>query len=209
MLKFLPSHADREELESIGLTGLIRALDRYDHHRAETFPAYACLRIRGAILDELRRMDPLPRSGRSKLRKLEACVQRLELELGRTPRDQEIADALELTLGELEQLRHKARRTETVSLDAPAPGAENSNLHETIANPEDKPVYRDLEYREQVEQLLEHIKALPERQQRILAMYYNQGLRLVDIAEAFGVTEARICQIHGQALACLRRKFAR
>ncbi len=206
MLKALPTHADREELKSVGLTGLIRALDRYDPSRAQTFPAYACLRIRGAILDELRKQDVMPRSGRCKLRRLQDAIQRLEARHGRTPHDAEIAAELKLTASGLERLREKAQRSEVISLDASGPEDDNY-LHETIADPTVAPVHSGLEHREQVSALTDQIGHLPERQQRVLAMYYNEGLRLIEIAEAFGVTEARISQIHSQALATLRRRM--
>ncbi|MGF1453737.1 MAG: FliA/WhiG family RNA polymerase sigma factor [Opitutales bacterium] len=208
MMRFLPANADREELHSVGLGGLVRALERYRPDRARTFAAYACLRIRGAILDELRRMDTLPRSSRHQLRQLEAAVQELEQRHGRAPTDAEIAAELGVSASELERLRQKATPSQLVSLDAPLPTGEDRSFHDTIADPDDRPVYGDLEHREQIAELVRQLEVLPDRQRRILAMYYNEGLRLADIAEAFGVTEARICQIHSQALATLRRRMS-
>ena len=121
MLSYLPRCADFEELRSVGTTGLIAAVQKYDPEQSGTFKAYASMRIRGAILDELRRMDSLPRTRRAKVRELNRVVEELEQKLGRAPRNEEIAKAMGLTLAELERYQEKARPVVLLSLDgAPA-----------------------------------------------------------------------------------------
>ncbi len=211
MLSYLPRCADFEELHSVGTTGLIAAVQKYDPAQSGTFKAYASMRIRGAILDELRRMDSLPRTRRAKVRELNRVVEELEQKLGRAPRNEETADAMGLTLAELERYQEKARPVVLLSLDgAPAQEDEGEvNLHEAIADENSRPCYEDLEKSEFIGLMADMIQDLPERQQKVLAMYYYEGMRLAEIAEVFGVSEARICQIHTQALGTLRRSIQR
>ncbi|MEM9227070.1 MAG: FliA/WhiG family RNA polymerase sigma factor [Verrucomicrobiota bacterium] len=210
MLSYLPRCADQEELHSVGVTGLIAAVKRYDPEQSGTFKAYASMRIRGAILDELRRMDSLPRTRRAKVRELNKAVEALEQELGRAPRDEELAKSMGLTIPELVRYQEKARPVVLVSLDgSPTQDDEESNLHEAIADQNSRPCYEDLEKSETIEQMADLIQELPERQKKVLAMYYYEGMRLAEIAEVFGVSEARICQIHTQALGVLRRTLSR
>ncbi|MGE9292983.1 MAG: sigma-70 family RNA polymerase sigma factor [Puniceicoccales bacterium] len=211
MLSYLPRCADFEELHSVGVTGLVAAVQKFDPEQSGTFKAYASLRIRGAILDELRRMDSLPRTRRAKVRELSKVVEELEQKLGRAPQDAEVADAMGLTLAELERYQQKARPIVLVSLDGAGGQDEDSevNLHESIADQNSRPCYEDLEKSEYIEMMVELIEELPERQRKVLAMYYHEGMRLAEIAEVFSVSEARICQIHTQALGTLRRLIQR
>lgn len=201
----LPSNADFAELHSIGISGLVAAVDNYDPEQAASFRGYASLRIRGAILDELRRMDSLSRKRRSAYRQLQQTIETLEQRLGRTPHDEEIAKELGMTLVEFERHRLKSRPARTFSLDTPIdeedPGA---SFHDTIADECQRPGYEPIEKTELIQSVLEHLESLPERTQKILAMYYYEGMRLAEIAEVFSVTEARICQIHSGAIQKLR-----
>lgn len=211
MLSYLPRCADAEELHSVGVTGLMAAVQKYDPKQSGTFKAYASMRIRGAILDELRRMDSLPRTRRAKVRELNKVVEELEQQHGRAPRDEEIADAMGLTLSELERYQEKARPVVVVSLDGTA-GTDDENdvnLHEAIADENSRPCYEGLEKGEFIDLMADMLQQLPDRQKKVLAMYYYEGMRLAEIAEVFGVSEARICQIHTQALAVLRRNLQR
>ncbi|QYY36156.1 FliA/WhiG family RNA polymerase sigma factor [Ruficoccus sp. ZRK36] len=211
MLSYLPRCADFEELHSVGVTGLVAAVQKFDPEQSGTFKAYASLRIRGAILDELRRMDSLPRTRRAKVRELSKVVEELEQKLGRAPQDAEVADAMGLTMAELERYQQKARPIVLVSLDGAGGQDEDTEatLHEAIADQNSRPCYEDLEKSEYIEMMVELIEELPERQRKVLAMYYHEGMRLAEIAEVFGVSEARICQIHTQALGTLRRLIQR
>ncbi|WP_309381574.1 FliA/WhiG family RNA polymerase sigma factor [Cerasicoccus frondis] len=209
MLAHLPTCADAEELHSVGVTGLIAAIDRYEPRHAKTFKSYAGTRIRGAILDELRRMDALPRTRRAKVRKMRAAVEKLEQKLGRAPSDSELATELKLSPKQYEKFRTSAEPVMFVSLDQgnSASSEDEPNLHETIADDRDVPVLQRLERSEMIDEVAQLIESLPERQRSIIVQYYYEGKRLSDIAEVFGVTEARICQIHSQAVTKLRRCF--
>ncbi|GHC04972.1 FliA/WhiG family RNA polymerase sigma factor [Cerasicoccus arenae] len=209
MLAHLPSCADADELHSVGVTGLVAAIDRYEPKHAKTFKSYAGTRIRGAILDELRRMDALPRTRRAKVRQLRQTVDKLEQTLGRAPNDSEIAKELKLSAKQYDRFRVNAETIHFVSLDQShaTKRDDEPNLHETIADERDEPVFQRLERNEMIGEVAELINQLPERQRSIIIQYYYEGKRLSDIAEVYGVTEARICQIHTQAVAKLRRSF--
>ncbi len=207
----LPANADLEELHSIGVTGLMAAVKRFDRSQALTFRSYAATRIRGAILDELRKMDSLPRTRRSKMRELNRAVEELEQKLGRAPRDEELAKHIGLSLPELYKLRESVRPSVTISLDCPVceNNGEESSLHEAIADDRHVPCQERMEQRELIRLLGEHVGELPERQRQVVSMYYFEQMRLADIAEVFGVTEARICQIHTQAVGALRNTLTK
>lgn len=210
----LPDYADFEELHSIGTLGLLSAIDRYDPAQKQTFGGYAQMRIRGAILDELRRMDSLPRSRRKNLRRIQKAISALEQQHGRAPYDTEIAAALEMTLAEFDALRSRVQPPTVVSLDSTlslAGSADSGevNFHETIADEHVVPVADRLERKEMVHLLGQVLEQLPDRQRDVLVMYYYKGMRLSEIATVFGVTEARICQIHTQALGSMRQHLKR
>ncbi|MEO0794080.1 MAG: FliA/WhiG family RNA polymerase sigma factor [Verrucomicrobiota bacterium] len=207
MLAHLPACADADELHSVGVTGLIAAVDRYKPEHAATFRSYAGTRIRGAILDELRRMDALPRTRRAKVRRMRETVEKLEQQYGRAPTDTEIAKSLNLSPKQYDRFRQGAEPVHFVSLDQSHRSAneDEPNLHETIADDRAEPVFDKMEHNELVKEVIEMIQDLPERQRSILIQYYYEGKRLAEIAETYGVTEARICQIHTQAVAKLRR----
>jgi RNA polymerase sigma factor for flagellar operon FliA len=165
------------------------------------------MRIRGAILDELRRLDCLPRTARAKARKLQEVIQRLEQRFGRAPNDEEIRGELELSPKEFKRMMSRVRPISFVSLDGAYANADPDapDLHESIADETHTPCFEKMQKQELITMIGRKIKQLPERQQKILAMYYFEGMRLAEIAEVFGVTEARICQIQGQALGQLRK----
>lgn len=205
--RHLPSHIELDDLRSEGLLGLISALRRYDDKQQQTFEAYAMLRIRGAILDELRRRDCLPRSSRAKARYLRDTSQALELQLGRVPTDGEITEKMGITSEEFRKLRRLANAPTFVSLDQPISSSEDSDLmwHDTLADDRQAPCYETLQSTERSRVVLEHLNRLPERQQRILSMLYFEGCKVGQVAEVFGVTEARICQLRTHALERLRK----
>lgn len=206
MLPRLPLCADVDELCSVGLTGLVAAVKNYRPEQAATFKSYAKLRIRGAILDELRKMDLLPRNSRMKWRRLQQVVGDLEQRLGRVPTQAEIAREMGMTELQLEAYQRKAHPVRTFSLDQdPVSEGSDLNLHESIPDETVKPSYAGMEERELAESVKDCVRGLPERQRRVIDLYYYNGKRLAEIAEIFGVTEARICQIHSQALESLRK----
>jgi RNA polymerase sigma factor for flagellar operon FliA len=204
----LPSHIEVDELYSVGVTGLIAAVRNYDAARGKTFAGYVSVRIRGAILDELRRLDWCPRRTRAKGRRLRDAIGELEQSLGREPTEKEIAESLDMSMGEYHKLLDEVRPVTFVALDdsgmSNSEGETGASLHETIPDHAAPNVREIMEKDELIRLVGERLDELPETQKKVLSLYYFEGLRLAEIAEVFGVTESRICQIHSQAILVLR-----
>ncbi len=202
----LPDHVDEDDLNSAGLVGLLQALRNYNPACGASFESYARLRVRGAMLDELRRMDWVPRTVHEKARKIQQVLLELEQKLGRTPTDVEMARAMKLTLNEYTDLLDEVRPASFVCLDAacPSEGGEAGSLYEVVAGPDEDDPVDQVSRRELKEVILARLKQLPEMQRKVLALYYGEDLHLREIAEVFGVTESRICQIHAQAILAIR-----
>ena len=202
----LPPHVDGEDLYSAGLSGLLSAIRQYDPTAGTAFETYARLRIRGAILDELRRMDWVPRSVHTKARKVQAVMQQLEQAKGRTATETEVAKSLKISLSEYQDWLEEIRPATFVCLDA----AFHSDFDDSLSQYESLPDQRqenplDGTFRREVARLVsERLQQLPEMQRKVLALYYFEDMRLREIAEAFGLTESRICQIHAQAIASIK-----
>jgi RNA polymerase sigma factor for flagellar operon FliA len=207
MMVRLPSHVDAEDLYSVGLMALITASKRYTHQNRDTFKAYVKTRVRGAVYDELRRLDCLPRSARAKVRKLQDTANELEQKLGRAPTDNEICETLQLSQHQYTRMVRRTRPISLVSLDATIPGKddEHQSLHEVIADENAQESSDEFARRELVSLLAEKIEAMPEKHRQVLAMYYFEGLRISEIAKVFKITEARVCQIQTYALSRLRK----
>jgi RNA polymerase sigma factor for flagellar operon FliA len=202
----LPPHVDGEDLYSAGLSGLLNAIRQYDPTAGTAFETYARLRIRGAILDELRRMDWVPRSVHTKARKVQAVMQQLEQAKGRAATETEVAKSLKISLSEYQEWLEEIRPATFVCLDA----AFHSDFDDSLSQYESLPDQRqenplDGTFRREVARLVsERLQQLPEMQRKVLALYYFEDMRLREIAEAFGLTESRICQIHAQAIASIK-----
>ncbi len=181
------------------------AVRRYNPQQGQAFHGYAMMCIRGAILDELRRMDWMPRALRGKAKQLKETISRLEGEHGRAVTEQETADALGLGVDDYRTLLDEVRPISFVPLDGDADDSgESGFLHETIAD-EDQPLPGEaLERRELLATVAGHIQRLPDMQRKVLALYYHEEMRLSEIAAVFDVTESRISQIHTQAVLSLR-----
>jgi RNA polymerase sigma factor FliA len=207
----LPDHVDHDDLHSAGLVGLLQALRNYNPASGTPFESYARLRIRGAMLDELRRMDWVPRTLHEKSRKIQDVMGRLEQQLGRVPTEAEMARALKLSPADYSALLNEIRPAQFICLDAAAnsENGEAGSLYELIgASNQDGPM-EEVSRRELKQVILERLKQLPEIQRKVLALYYGEDLRLREIAEVFGLTESRICQIHSQAILSIRSYLQR
>lgn len=207
----LPAHVEAADLYSVGVTGLIAAVRRYDPEQGHTFTAYATTRIRGAVLDELRRLDWCPRRARAKARKLKAAMGELEQQHGRPPTEEEVRKHLGLTAKEYAHWLEEARPVTFVAIDQTTENEEGggSSLHDLIADDNDVPVQSRMEKEELWKLAAQRISELPDIQKRILAMYYFENMRLAEIAAVFRLTESRICQIHAQAILGLRAYLQR
>jgi RNA polymerase sigma factor for flagellar operon FliA len=206
----LPQSIEAEELFSVGVTGLVTAARNCRADQGGSFGAYASTRIRGAILDELRRMDWMSRAGRSKAKRLSEAIARLEQAHSGEVRRESLCAEMQMSDGELQELIDDARPVRMVSLDSPdAQGdLDEPSLHELIADDCSTSAFEAVERKEMIALLAERIAKLPEVPKKVLAMYYYENLRLADIGACFGLTESRICQIHTQAVKQLRAQMA-
>ena len=203
----LPPHVDGEELYSAGLTGLLSAVRQYNPTAGTSFETYARLRIRGAIFDELRRMDWVPRSVHSKARKVQAVMHQLEQKKGRVATEEEMARALKLSLEDYRQWVREIRPATFVCLDAAFNGGdfdEGHSQYESLADARQEDPLEGAFRRELAGIITDRLEELPEMQRKVLALYYFEDMRLREIAETFGLTESRICQIHAQAILAIK-----
>lgn len=206
----LPSNIELDDLISAGVIGLMDAIDKYDPTRDNKFKTYAEFRIRGAILDELRSQDWVPRSIRDKAKLLDKTMVQLEVDLGRSATDEEVAKALNITVDEFHELVNQVRPVSLLSIDD-SQTFDNSdkksilNLLEgsKLANP-----HNQLNIKTVKEIVAQAIEELPERQRLVLSLYYYEDLNLKEIGQVLRVTESRVSQLHAQAVQRLRVKLA-
>lgn len=208
MIAKLPPNVELDDLIQVGLIGLNDALSRYEVTQGVQFETFASQRIRGAMLDELRDGDWMSRSSRKSQKDIEQALHRVEQRLGRSPAESEIAAELGLSLQDYQALLGKVRGTQLVYLEDMGRSDENEEgfLDRHVADEGADPmaVLRDQRLRTS---LVQAIKALPEREQHIMGMYYEHDMNLKEIAAVLGVTESRVCQLHSQAIARLRTKM--
>jgi RNA polymerase sigma factor for flagellar operon FliA len=206
----LPQNVDQADLVSYGIFGLIDAIEKFDLGRGYKFETYAISRIKGAIIDELRSIDWVPRSVRSKARSLEKAYSKLESSLHRTPTDAELAAEMGISDSQLQTTFSQVSFIGLVALDEMLGGERGSDsmtLGDTIADSRDGPVAA-YEVEEMRQILAQAINDMPEREKIVLTLYYYEGLTLAEIGEVLGVTESRVCQIHTKSVIHLRAKIA-
>ncbi len=203
---FLPPSLDLEDLYSVGITGLMTAVRKFDPSNGTPFSAFAALHIRGSVRDELRRMDWTPRSIREKAKKLREAMEKIEQRLGRPCLEAEVAEELGMSIDSYCSLLDEIRPVSFVPLDddlASDEGSE-SRFHERIADENQQDALQILERREIMQLIVQQMQKMPDLTRKVLAMYYFENLRLAEIAAVFQLTEGRISQIHTQAVLSLR-----
>ncbi|MDA3629810.1 RNA polymerase sigma factor WhiG [Saccharopolyspora oryzae] len=204
----LPSHVEISDLIQSGIFGLVDAIEKFEPERGLKFETYAMQRIRGAILDDLRAQDWVPRSVRSRARDVERALERLEAKLQRTATDAELAAELELSLDELRELFAQLQMTSVVALDdLIGAGPMQASLAETLPDDRAEDPVAALVDRDSRRQLAEAVERLSERDRVVVTLYYFENLTLAEIGKVLGVTESRVCQLHTRAVLRLRTKL--
>jgi RNA polymerase sigma factor FliA len=204
----LPSSIDINDLINDGVFGLIDAIEKYDDSRPVKFETYAITRINGAILDALRSLDWVPRTVRQRARELDRAFEALELELGRDPTDEELAQRLELSVRELDRVRQRVRGTAVVSLEEPLPHISDHEVFigDTIEDTESD-VTTEIERDELRREVVRAVESLPAQEQTVIRRYYFNGETLKQIKAELGVSESRVSQIHARAVTHLRQRL--
>jgi RNA polymerase sigma factor FliA len=204
----LPAHVDEGDLVSYGLLGLMGAIERYDPERDVKFETYAIARIKGQIIDELRAMDWVPRSVRSRARDIERAIAELEAKLGRAPTDEEISVKLGISEDELEESLSEISRSSIAALDelwtVSGSGGDQVALIDTIEDESAPDPQSSLSQSELREAIADAIARLPEREKLVVTLYYYEELTLREIGEVLGVTESRVSQLHTKAILRLK-----
>jgi RNA polymerase sigma factor for flagellar operon FliA len=188
------------------LHGLLSAVRQYNPKAGTAFETYARLRIRGAVFDELRRMDWVPRSVHTKARRVQAVMNQIEQQKGRAATEAEVASGLKIPLAEYQQWIEQIRPASFVCLDAALNGDsdDSPSQYESLADQRQESPLDGAFNREVARLLADKMKQLPDMQRKVLSLYYYEDMRLREIAETFGLTESRICQIHAQAVLSIK-----
>src|SRR3954464_15818793 len=208
----LPPNIEQADLVSYGIFGLIDAIEKFDLERAIKFETYAISRIKGAIIDELRAIDWIPRSVRYKAREVEKAYAALEARLHRTPSEGEVAEELGIELNELHQIFSQVSFVNVVALDellnVGGDRGDKLSLVDTLEDVKAEDPVAAFETEETKYLLARAINTLPEREKIVVTLYYYEGLTLAEIGQVLGVTESRICQMHTKAVLQLRGRLA-
>jgi len=206
-----PESYETEDMYGIGVRSLILAVNRFDPSKGKSFGNYATLRIKGGLLDELRRIDHLPRANRAKAKSLQSTILELELAFKRPPTPEEICTELKITAKEYRKLLKETQPVVFVPFESSSSNSDSESfsdsLSETLYDPTEPTAFDNLERKEKVVELRERIKELPEQNQKILMLYYIEELRLSEIAHVFNLSEGRISQILSHSIISLRAKF--
>ncbi len=196
---YLGYNVEYDDLVGYGTFGLIDAVDKFDFTKGVKFETYASLRIRGAILDQIRKMDWIPRSIRQKQRKIDMAYQSLEQKYGRSASDDEIATELEISVDELENWQNQTKITNIISLDEFMEQGAEAKVEQSLTADFDQPD-RIVEKQELKEMLVKTLETLTEKEQKVIVLYYYEELTLKEISRILEVSESRISQLHTKAL---------
>lgn len=207
----LPGSVDRNDLVSAGIMGLIKAVETFEPERGFKFETFAGHKIRGAILDELRSLDWVPRSVRQKSRELQRVFAKLENDLGRVPYDDEVCEELGISLKEFEELLSEVTPTTIISLEEAMPDRDSDSkelrIIDTIEDPGSDNPLKEMGFAEVKSILKEAITNLPEKEKLVIALYHYEELTLKEIGVVLDITESRVSQIHSKAILKLRAKL--
>ena len=205
LMSRLPPSVQADDLIQAGMIGLLEASRNYDASQGASFETYAGIRIRGSMLDEIRRTDWTPRSVHRKARQVSEAVRTIENENGRDAKDVEVAEKLGITLHEYHRILQDSTGCRVFSTDDA--GVNGDEPPQPVADvPHNEPL-DSLQKTDFKSALAQSISGLPERERLVMAMYYDEELNLREIGEVLGVSESRVCQIHGQALIRLRSRM--
>ncbi len=201
-------YIEYDDLVSYGIFGLIDAIDKYDINSGNKFTTYAQLRIRGEIIDQIRKLDWVPRSTRKKSKEVDVVYKALLEDFKREPTDTEMAEALSITVDEYYDIRKKISIASIISIDEPI-GSEEGTIGETLVGNSIKTPEQELNKAELKKLLVESLEKLTEKEKIVVSLYYFDDLTLKEIANVLEVTESRISQIHSKALIKLQNKLGK
>lgn len=203
---YLGYNVEYDDLVGYGIFGLIDAIDKFDYGKGIKFETYASLRIRGAILDQIRKMDWIPRSLRQKQKKIDAAMSKLELELGRPATDEELAKEIGISEDELLNWQGQANVTNVISLDEFVDTSGEKNVESVGVNTFETP--EEVIEKDELKKLLaESLEALTDREKKVILLYYYEELTLKEISLVLEVSESRVSQLHTRALQKMKTKL--
>jgi RNA polymerase sigma factor for flagellar operon FliA len=207
----LPSHIDLDDLHNTGVIGLMDAIEKYDPDKNCKFKTYAEFRIKGAILDQLRSLDWVPRSVRQKSRRLERAYGEVEQRLGRSASEEEVADSLGLQIDKFHELLNQVRGISLVNLEeirgSSPDGDRSGSFADIVEDVHSENPFASLKLQEMKEIIGDTIATLPEKERLVVSLYYYEDLNMKEIGSILGITESRVCQIHTKAVLRLRSKL--
>jgi len=204
LLNRLPPTVQIDDLIQAGMVGLLEAGSNFDPKMGASFETFAGIRIRGAMIDEIRRSDWTPRSVHRKYRSVSEAIRRIENETGEDARDADVAEALGISLSEYHQILIDSSSSRIYSIDT----MEENSQDSTIPSSSEQTPEQALTSDEYQRQLAQSIRSLPDKEQLVMALYYDDELNFREIGEILDVTESRICQLHGQALLRIKSRMA-
>ena len=208
MIAKVPASVEVDDLIQTGMIGLADAITRYESGHGAQFETFATQRIRGSMIDELRDTDWLSRTSRKEQKDIERAIHKLEQRFGRSPHEQEISDEMGVSLSDYQDMLTKARGSQLIYLeDLTGRDEDDDDVLDRHVSDEDANPLNILQNQKMREALVEAIKVLPEREQFIMGMYYEQDMNLKEIAEVLKITEARVSQLHSQTVARLRSRL--